>query len=98
MSHTFTVTVSDTEYKSLQFVAVDPQDWVESAVTSRCQAAGDDIVTAVVAHCNTNNVQLGTGRDAQITQAYDLKVVKTGAAVKAEAEAAAAALAGDGDE
>ena len=93
MSHTFSVTVSDAEYKSLQYAADDPQDWVENAVTTRCQVGGDQIISALVAHCNANNVQIATGRDAQITQAYTLEVVQT--AQEAQAAAVAATPSGD---
>lgn len=85
MSHTFSVTISDAEYKSLQYAAADPQDWVENAVTNRCQVGGDEIVASLVAHCNNNNVQIATGRDAQITQAYTLQVVQTAQAAQAAA-------------
>ena len=61
MPHTFSVTVSDAEYKSLQYAAVDPEDWVENAVTTRCQVGGDKIISLLVAHCNANNVQIATG-------------------------------------
>lgn len=93
MSHTFSVTVSDAEYKSLQYAAADPQDWVENAVTTRCRVGGDDIIALLVAHCNANNVQIATGRDAQITQAYTLEVVQT--AQEAQAAALAATPSGD---
>ena len=35
MSHTFTVIVSDAEYKALSVVAVSPTDWVDNAVHNR---------------------------------------------------------------
>ena len=89
MPHTFSVTVSDAEYKSLQFAAADPDDWVENSISHRCQVAGDEIVSALVAHCNANDIQLATGRDAQITQAYTLEIVQTAAAAQAAALAAA---------
>lgn len=88
MPHTFSVTVSDAEYKSLQYAAVDPEDWVENAVTTRCQVGGDKIISLLVAHCNANNVQIATGRDAQITQAYTLEVVQTAQETQAAAMAA----------
>ena len=31
----------------------------------------------LVAHCNENDISIATGEDAQITQAYDLGIVKT---------------------
>ena len=92
-----TITVTDTEMKSLEYAAASVQDWADNAVTNRARIAKEEIIAAVVAHCNANEVAIATGADAQVTQAYDLGVGKTAAVVAAEAEAAAEALAGDGE-
>ena len=80
-----TITVTDTELKGLEFAAVSVQDWVDNAATNRARIAVDEIIQLLVAHCNANEVALAVGRDAQVTQAYDLGVVKTAAQVKADA-------------
>jgi hypothetical protein len=92
-----TITVTDTEMKSLEYAAASVQDWADNAVTNRARIAKEEIIAALVAHCNANEVAIATGADAQVTQAYDLGVVKTAAVVATEAEATAAALAGDGE-
>ena len=46
----------------------------------------EEIIAALVAHCNANDITIATGVDAQITQAYDLKVVKTAAERSKEAQ------------
>ena len=71
-----TISVTDTELKGLEFAAVSPQDWADNAVTVRANAAIDEIVALLVAHCNANDIALAVGRDAQVTQAYDLGVVQ----------------------
>ena len=48
MSHTFTVIVSDAEYKALSVVAVSPTDWVDNAVHNRCRIAIEEIVNSEV--------------------------------------------------
>ena len=48
MSKTYTVTLSEAEAKALAVVAVDPQDWIENVVKSRCSISIDDIVNAEV--------------------------------------------------
>jgi hypothetical protein len=48
MSHIFTITVSDAEYKALSVAAVDPQDWVENAVHNRCRISIEEIVNSEV--------------------------------------------------
>lgn len=82
-----TITVTDTEQKSLEYAALSPSDWADNAVTNRARIAKEEIIAALVAHCNANGVTIATGEDAQVTQAYDLEVVKT-AAVRAAEQAA----------
>ena len=80
-----TVSLTDTEQKCLEYAAASPQDWADNALTNRARIAKDEIIAALVAHCNANDVAIATGEDAQVAQAFDLKVVKT--AVEANAEA-----------
>ena len=79
MSQTYTITVTDTEHKCLQYAALDPTDWIDNAATVRASIAKEEILALLVAHCNANNIQLATGEDAQVTQAYTLGVVDTAA-------------------
>lgn len=72
-----TIEVTDTELKCMEYCAASPQDWADNAVTNRARIAGDEIVAAIVAHCNENSIALAVGRDAQIAQAFELEVVKT---------------------
>jgi len=82
-----TIELTDTELKCMEYAAVSPQDWADNAVTNRARIAGDEIVTALVAHCNANEIAIATGKDAQIAQAFELGVVRTAAEVQAENEA-----------
>jgi len=84
------VTLTDTENKCLEYAAASVQDWADNALTNRARIAKDEIISALVAHCNANDVAMAVGEDAQVTQAFELKVVKTAAARDAEAEAAMA--------
>jgi len=70
------VTLTDTELKCLEYAATSPQDWADNALTNRARIAKDEIIAALVAHCNANSVAIATGEDAQVAQAFDLKVVK----------------------
>lgn len=81
-----TVALTDTENKCMEYAAVSVQDWADNALTNRARIAKDEIIALLVAHCNANSVSIATGEDAQITQAYELGVVKT-AAVRAAEEA-----------
>jgi len=82
-----TITLTNTEYKALEYAVYSPQDWADNALQNRARIAKDEIISLLVKHCNENNVQLATGEDAQITQAYDLGVVKTAAQRQTELEA-----------
>lgn len=82
-----TITLTDTEYKALEYAAMSVQDWADNALHNRARIAKDEIITLLVKHCNENNVQLATGEDAQVTQAFDLNVVKTAAERQAEIDA-----------
>ena len=72
-----TVTLTDTENKAMEYAAFSVQDWADNAVKNRARIAKDEIISLLVAHCNANEVALAVGEDAQVTQAYDLGVVKT---------------------
>ena len=71
-----TVSLTDTENKCMEYAAASPQDWADNALTNRARIAKDEIIAALVAHCNANDVAIATGEDAQVAQAFDLKVVK----------------------
>ena len=77
-----TVSLTDTELKCLEYAAAVPQDWADNALTNRARIAKDEIIAALVAHCNANSVAIATGEDAQVTQAFDLKVVKKASEVE----------------
>ena len=74
-----TVSLTDTELKCLEYAAASPQDWADNALTNRARIAKDEIIAALVAHCNANSVALAVGEDAQVTQAFDLGVVSAAA-------------------
>ena len=82
-----TVNLTDTELKCLEYAANTPQDWADNALKNRARIAKDEIIAALVKHCNANSVALAVGEEAQVAQAFDLNVVKTAAARQAEADA-----------
>jgi len=87
MTQTITIELTDTQFKGLEYAALSPQEWAENAVTERARIAGGEIVAALVAHCNANEIAIATGKDAQIAQAFELGVVQTAAERNAEAQA-----------
>ena len=83
-----TITLTDTQFKGLEYAALSPQDWAENAVTERCRIANDEIVDITVKHCLDNGIQVPATREAIVTYAFDNDIVKTAAVRQAEAEAA----------
>ena len=82
-----TITLTDTQYKGLEYAAASPHDWAENAVTERCRIANDEIVQMTVAHCLDNGIQVPTTREAIVAYAFDNGIVKTAAQRNAEAQA-----------
>ena len=72
----YTITLTDTEKKSMEYIAVDVDEWITNAATNRARKAKEEIIDKLVAHCNENSIALAVGEDAQVTQAYDLNVVE----------------------
>jgi hypothetical protein len=77
-----TVTLSDTQTKSLEYEAYSVQDWCDNAIHNRARIAQEEIIAALVTHCNANSVALAVGVDAQVTQAYSLNVVATAKSIQ----------------
>ena len=80
----YTITITDTQKKGLEFVAADVDEWITNAATARASVAIEEIIALNTAHCNANSIAIAVGEDAQVTQAYTLGVVKTAAARNAE--------------
>ena len=79
MTQTITFEISDSEYKALESVTKDPAEWAKNATLGRVAEATKPILEKLVDYCNENEITIETGKSAQITQAYDLGVVKTSA-------------------
>ena len=82
-----TITLTDTQFKGLEYAALSPQDWAENAVTERCRIANDEIVALTVTHCLDNGIQVPATREAIVAYAFDNDVVNTAANRQAESEA-----------
>jgi len=78
MSQTITVTISDTEYKALEFVANNPTEWIQNMVTARALSAKQEI-SKVYVDLKTEQGQAipGGGIDAHVTAAYAENIVQT---------------------
>ena len=83
----YTITLTSTEQKAMEHIALDVDDWITNAATNRARIAVLEIIEQLVVHCNANEIALAVGQDAQVVQAYDLGVVLTAAASNAAAAA-----------
>ena len=77
------VTVSDIQVKCLEYAALSVQDWCDNAIHNRARVAQDEIIAKLVEHCNANEIALAVGTEAQVAQAFELKVVDTAQNVEA---------------
>ena len=87
-----TITLTDTQYKGLQYAALSPEEWAENAVTNRARIANDEIVKTTVEYCLDNGVQVPATREEIVAYAFANGVVKTAAERQAEAEALMASM------
>ena len=72
----YTITLTDTEKKSMEYAAADVKDWIDNAAKNRARIAKEEIIALNTAHCNANSIAIAVGEDAQVTQAFTLGVVK----------------------
>ena len=84
---TFTITITDTENKAMEWCAEDVGDWVDNALHNRARIAIEDIIKINADYCNENEIAIGVGRTAQVNQAYNLGIVTTAAARNSQAPA-----------
>ena len=78
-----TISITDTENKALEYVTLSVQDWADNALTNRARIGIDEICAKLMAHCNENEIAMAVGKDAQVTQAFELNVVQTAAEIEA---------------
>ena len=71
----YTITLTDTEKKSMEYIAVDVDEWITNAAKNRARQAKEVILALNTEHCNNNSIAIAVGEDAQVTQAYTLGVV-----------------------
>ena len=80
----YTITITDTEKKAMEYIAVDVDEWITNAAQNRARQAKEEIIALNTAHCNANSIAIAVGEDAQIAQAYSLGIVKTAAQRESE--------------
>lgn len=87
----YTIELNSTQDAALSTVVLSQQEWLETVVVGRCNAAMDEIVQTVVAHCLQNGLQIPATKEDMVAFGFSSGLVKTGAQRQAEAEAEMAA-------
>ena len=77
----YTITLTDTQQKAMEYCAADVSDWMNNFATNRANIAIREIIEKNTAHCNANSIAIAVGIDAQVQQAYDLGVVTAASSV-----------------
>lgn len=72
---TLQIELTDSEFKAFEYVAKSPQEWVENFAKERARYAVEEILAKLIEHCNSNEIALAVGKDAQIDQAFSLGIV-----------------------
>tara|TARA_R110002153_G_scaffold232290_1_gene385572 strand:+ start:463 stop:708 length:246 start_codon:yes stop_codon:yes gene_type:complete len=70
----YTVELSNSEKLGMEYIC-DPQEWMDNAFKNRARIAIDEICSLLMTHCNENNIAMAVGKEAQVTQAFELGVV-----------------------
>ena len=71
----YTVTLTETQRKAMEYIADDVDEWITNAATNRARIAIEEIIKLNTAHCNANSIAIAVGADAQVTQALELGVI-----------------------
>jgi len=82
----YTITLTEAEDLALQYVAADPQDWIDNAATNRARIAIDEICDLYVKYKLDNNQPITvTNKPDMVLAAYKEGLVKTAAQRNEEA-------------
>ena len=77
----YTITLTDTEQKAMEYCAADVDGWITNAASNRARIAIEEIISLNTAYCNANSIAIAVGVDAQVQQAYDLGVVTSASSI-----------------
>jgi hypothetical protein len=82
-----TITLTDTQYKGLEYAALDPQDWADNAITNRARIANEEIIQMYTTRALDEGVAIPATRELIVADAFTRGWAKTAAERNAEAEA-----------
>ena len=82
------INLEDWEYKCFQYLMKDGDinGWLLNFAKERARKASVEILSALMEHCNENDIALAVGKATQIEQAFELGVIQTATAREAAVE------------
>jgi glycine cleavage system H lipoate-binding protein len=73
----YTITLTDTEKSAMEYVAYDPQDWVENVFKERARIAIDEIVKLAVEKFLAANQTIPGSKEEIVAAAYSNGWIQT---------------------
>jgi len=83
----FTITLTDTEKKGMEYAAANVQDWIDNAATNRARIAVDEIVNLYTTKALDDGVAIPATRELIVDDAFTRGWVKTAAQRDSDAAA-----------
>lgn len=74
-----TISISNTEYTALEYVAMSPEEWTNNAVTERARLAIDKIVALYTTRALDEGVSIPSTREEIVADAYSRGWIQTAA-------------------
>jgi hypothetical protein len=78
----YTISLTDTEKKAMEYSAYDPQEWVENAMKERARIATEEIVKICVEKCLETNTPIPGCKDDMVLLSFEQGWVKTGVQIE----------------
>ena len=75
--NTYTIELTNAEKMAMEYIAYEPQDWVENAMKERARIAIDDIVKLAVEKYLELSITIPGSKDEIVADAYARNWVQT---------------------
>jgi hypothetical protein len=73
----YTITLTETEKLAMEYIAYDPQDWVENAMKERARLATEEIVKIAVDKFLEVGQTIPSSREEIVAAAYENNWIQT---------------------
>jgi glycine cleavage system H lipoate-binding protein len=73
----YTITLTETEKLAMEYIAYEPQEWIENIVKERARITIDEIVKIAIEKFFEINESIPGSKDEIVSQAYSRGWIKT---------------------